>query len=365
MPRKQGTLRVIGNGETARILARSVVTLLAVTVVSLMGFTAAACQAKQPAVSPLPPGPTLAGPLLEVGGRLIFAKFNELWSLELSTARLEKVVAFSEQSFVGWPAVSPDGKLVAFSLYRPGRTPQELGGSDLFVMNATGGDRRMVLAHDTPGSALSEPAWTPDNAGLYFTRRGLDGSARIERIGLHGTGRITVVPNAQSPAVAPDGSRMLYLTTNPKTSSQILWTAGLDGSGGKPLVTDQDFTLLGFPRFAPDAKRVAFVAVGGPTSPAKPATPSSGKALPGGIFEPSPAYAHGVPWDLWVINTDGSGLHRLTAMGGDTPVPAWSPDGRWIALAMEFGVYVIDLSGKPPLLVADDFTTGGVTWLPR
>ncbi|MEK7215064.1 MAG: hypothetical protein AAB289_05675 [Chloroflexota bacterium] len=332
---------------------------------ALSSLTGAACQTKQPAIATPPAGPTVAGPLPDVAGRLLFAKYNELWSLEPGTAKLEKMVAFQEQSFVGWPAVSPDGKLVAFSLYRPGRTPQELGGSDLFVMSSAGSDRRMVLAHDTPGSSLSEPAWTSDSAGLYFTHRGLDGSARIERIGLDGTGSTPVVPNAQSPAVAPDGSRMLYLTTNPKTSSQILWTAAVDGTGAKTLVTDQDFTLLGFPRFAPDSKRVAFVGVGGPPTPAKPAKPPSGRAFPGGLLEPSSAHAHGVPWDLWVMNTDGSGLQRLTEMGGDSPVPAWSPDGRRIALAMEFGVYVVDLIGSPPLLVAEDFTTGGVTWLPR
>ncbi|MSQ27605.1 MAG: hypothetical protein EXR51_05645 [Dehalococcoidia bacterium] len=348
-----------------RFFSRTLLALLAAGVVAVTGTTVTACQAKQPAIATPPPGPTVAGPLPGVAGRLLFAKYNELWSLELGTAKLEKMVAFQEQSFVGWPAVSPDGKLVAFSLYRPGRTPQELGGSDLFVMSATGSDRRMVLAHDTPGSSLSEPAWAAGSAGLYFTRRGLDGSARIERIGLDGAGRTPLVPNAQSPAVAPDGSRMLYLTTNPKTSSQLLWTAGVDGTGAKTLVTDQDFTLLGFPRFAPDSKRVAFVAVGGPTPPAKPASLPSGRALPGGLLELPPAYAHGVPWDLWVINTDGTGLKRLTEMGGDSPVPAWSPDGQRIALAMEFGIYLVDLIGSPPLLVAEDFTTGGVTWLPR
>ncbi|HJZ54066.1 MAG TPA: biopolymer transporter Tol, partial [Gemmataceae bacterium] len=32
---------------------------------------------------------------------------------------------------------------------------------------------------------------------------------------------------------------------------------------------------------------------------------------------------------LWVINADGSGLHRITTIWGE--YPAWSPDGRLIA----------------------------------
>ena len=34
---------------------------------------------------------------------------------------------------------------------------------------------------------------------------------------------------------------------------------------------------------------------------------------------------------LYLMNTDGSGLYRLTSDAGSDSNPAWSPDGQWIA----------------------------------
>ena len=44
-----------------------------------------------------------------------------------------------------------------------------------------------------------------------------------------------------------------------------------------------------------------------------------------GLFEPPTAEAHGLPWDLWLINSDGSGLRRLTSFYEDLPMAAFSP----------------------------------------
>lgn len=333
-------------------------------VAALAALAVMGCQPKAPtAVTPPPEAAQPAAPAPDAPGRLVYGRYSELWTVQPSTAQPQKMLSLGEQAFVGGPAASPDGRSIAFSLYRPGRTPQELGGSDLFVMPAAGGDRRQVLAHDAPGASLAEPAWTPDGAALYFTRRTTDGNVRIDRVGTDGAGRRTVVPNAHSPAISPDGARLVYLTTNPQTYAQTMWSAAPDGSGAKAIIPERDFTLMAMPRFSPDGKRIAFSAVGGPQGAPGP-TPAPPGRTQRPWFEPPVAHAHGVPWELWVANADGSGIARLTAMNADTPVPAWSPDGRWIALAMEFGVYLIDLGGKPPHPLLDDFTTGGITWLP-
>ena len=63
------------------------------------------------------------------------------------------------------------------------------------------------------------------------------------------------------------------------------------------------------------------------------------------ISAPATAEAHGLPWDLWVVNTDGSGLRRLTQIYEDLPMAAFSPDGAQIAVMAAGGFYLMDSDG--------------------
>jgi hypothetical protein len=54
------------------------------------------------------------------------------------------------------------------------------------------------------------------------------------------------------------------------------------------------------------------------------------------------AYAHGIPWDPWVINPDGSNLHRVATVGGDEPSVSWSPDQTHLLVYGGTGSFVVD-----------------------
>ena len=116
------------------------------------------------------------------------------------------------------------------------------------------------------------------------------------------------------------------------------------------------------PRFSPDGSLIAFVAVGGPGTTPPPAA-SSAPGFPLAWPEPATAEAHGIPWDLWVITPDGSVLRRLTDLSEDSPVPAWSPDGKWIAFGAEFGLYLAQPQTGEVRRILDAPALGGIAWV--
>lgn len=116
------------------------------------------------------------------------------------------------------PAVSPDGRQVAFSSDRDRREFRGVNSADIHVMDSNGANPRPI----TPGREgewAGSPAWSRDGETLYFYRRRLDReeSMRLRRavfdFGLSAVpvagGEVRSVldlPQVMlSPAVAPDG----------------------------------------------------------------------------------------------------------------------------------------------------------------
>ena len=94
------------------------------------------------------------------------------------------------------------------------------------------------------------------------------------------------------------------------------------------------FADLAYPQFSPNGTEIAFVA---------PQSGVNGHLSPFDILlGVQLAFAHGIPWDPWLVSADGTGLRRIAETGADEPSVAWSPDALQLFVYSGTGSYLIE-----------------------
>jgi TolB protein len=183
------------------------------------------------------------------------------------------------------------------------------------------------------------------------------------------------------PAWSPDGSRIAFASYSGTTLGTYLMVMGADGSNMRLLKRYKKGSLKGmigaWPSWSPDGSKIAFqvctnceiggsnyeisyVAVKGkyyapgqvhdvtnsPYSDMFPAWSPDSKKI---VFASDRDYINAdtlrFRQDLYVINTDGTHLQRLTT-SGNVSIPRWSPIGGYIAYAWQSinpNIYLLNL----------------------
>jgi Tol biopolymer transport system component/DNA-binding winged helix-turn-helix (wHTH) protein len=241
------------------------------------------------------------------------------------------------------PAVSPDGRMVAFargelgsgealhllaltSNLRPAGAPKQLASAGHSRSPAwTADGRRIVYTDLSPGITFGSGAWTIGlDAGdvphplpalgrnvalpavartgrLAYSRQILQSNIWRQEIPLRGAAIPQPVRLTASSAVdynaqySPDGGRIAFSSN--RSGSREIWTCASDGAQCVQVTTFNGFT--GTPRWSPDGRRIAF-----------------DSAAAGQM-------------DVYVVDASGGSPSRLTDVTHGN-VPSWSHDGRWI-----------------------------------
>jgi tricorn protease len=315
------------------------------------------------------------------GKQLAFIRFND-GQFELAVATRDgsdvHAVARLEPDFkYYYPRWSPDGEWIGYvrSIYFD---------DELFVAPAKGGEPRRVV-HDR--SMLRGFSWTEDSRGLvYSSSRGTTmlylPSFNLWTVGLtggeprqltfgessyvhpdmrHGSAVIasrvqmqfniwkypvdaSPVDNVrhatqithqtgqvQTPSIGPGDKEMVYLSDSGGHGN--LWIMKLDSGETRQLTFERDPARpVGVPVWSPDGKHIAFVIR---------------------------STIH-LDVDLWLINPDGSGLHKVQETGGSA---TWSSDGRWLYYnivkenSLVDQIFKVSPEGGEPLVIRNA-TTG-------
>jgi Tol biopolymer transport system component len=156
------------------------------------------------------------------------------------------------------PAISPDGKLLAFASDRAGA-----GKLDIWVKQIDGGDPVAV----TKGPANDyQPTFSPDGTRIAFTSE-REGGGIYVMPALGGEASL-LVPKASQPRFSPDGQYLLYVTGVP-TQRIGMGTAGshlfaMPLTGGSPVELNKGCTIVtSAPIWTPDSRRTLFAGMCG------------------------------------------------------------------------------------------------------
>jgi Tol biopolymer transport system component len=327
---------------------------------------ATAARPRNPAVEPTPPGS------LNLKGHFVFATGDGGLSVEQAGSNSPRVVFKATSTlYADAPALSPDGKQIAFSA--SSFTKEGAVLQDVRVMNIDGTNLRVVAAPAQPKITLGFPAWSPDGTSLYITQSYSTPPAtqhdEIDQVSVNGGALHKVIENAREASLSPDGKKIVYSQLNLNTYSSSLWMANIDGSHPQQLLADGVFAAIYGPRFSPDMRTIVF-AESGPATQKLPGAYAFNRFAPDDSCAVALAFiclvekadAHGLPWDLWLIHLDTLTFEQLTHIGADSPVPAWSADGKQIAFFDATGIYILDVATKKIHQVSDSRGYGGFDW---
>jgi Tol biopolymer transport system component/DNA-binding winged helix-turn-helix (wHTH) protein len=219
------------------------------------------------------------------------------------------------------PAVSPDGRTVAF-IRGPDRS------SELFVLaldsslSPSGEPRRLTSWK----RFTANPAWTTDGREIIVASGEFE-KTRLWRVPWSGGAETSAITSAGDfatlPAFAPDG-RLAFTHTGWNLS---IWALDLSASPNissklRPWPASSSLRDSS-PRFSPDGRHVVFVS------------------------NRSGAY------EVWMANADGSSTLQLTSISAPfAGSPSWSPDGSTVLFDAtnkgRFEVYAIKAAGGTP-----------------
>jgi len=339
-----------------------------------------------PSVSALPPtaqpqitSPTAGPAAAEALPPLFFTRAGNIWRSDGSPAAPQPITQLDAHSYAEYPAISPDGQQVAFVTTTQGPItettplPLPIPKTLLNVMRTDGSNSKILW--DPERGVLGQPAWMPDGQAVCVASAAVlsapdapvpDLQYQIVCVNVATAARQVLLGDASDLAFARDGTRTAFLRWHADSAAFTLNTAAADGKDERELISASAFSLLSAPRFAPDGRRIIFIATGGPaTGPdGGPIAQQERSAIERllDVFAPAVAQAHGATADLWIVNVDGTGLRRLTKINEDTPMAVFSPEGGTIALMGAGGMYLLNADGSQLRKVDALGDHGGLDW---
>lgn len=228
----------------------------------------------------------------------------------------------------GPPAWSPDGKRIAFTRYL-----SSTATSEVFVIDADGSNEVRL----TTGGAYYGVAWSPDSHSLA-----VDGASGGDSLNIYilsadapGPPPAVLITNGGSPSWSPDGKRIAYTHGTGYYDASQIYVRNVDGTDAHRATPDS-VGWNWYPEWSPDGKKIAFTRC----------TQTCG---------------------IYAIDVSSSTVTLLVGAGSGNQDPAWSADGKWLAMTVYGSTapsinYAPATGGAPRTILSNAYAP---SWRPR
>ena len=280
--------------------------------------------------------------------------------LHAETRRPMSFVDMMDMPLVQDPQLSPDGKRVAFVLFKSDwRANRPIG--HIYRINTDGTDQ-IQLTFGERGEA--NPRWSPDGSRIAFlARRDNDANNQVYLLDTLGGEARRVTTHPTAPAAiqwAPDGNAIYFAAADARTADERekdrlqddvyafeetnfkhrhLWVTDLDGKTRK--ITDGNYSVAGY-EVSADGKKLAMSRA------------------------PSPLLEHNSQSEVWVMDVDGANATQVTRNAVLESDASLSPDNSLVVFRAGANaqfepyynekIFVVPASGGAARLLVPDAT---------
>ncbi len=209
-------------------------------------------------------------------------------------------------------------------------------GSGFKRLTSEDGIRHYYPSLSPDGSSVIYSQYREDNVYELFEMSLEDGKTRqiSDRMGA-----------LTGPEISPDGRLIVFTRWTVASNTDMVWVMNRDGSQPRQVINGDGWD----PTWSPDGGQILFASDrSGPTQLYIVNLDGSGlhritnlPAIRGrsdwSSLDQIVTYS-GDAWkrELYLMNVDGSQVHRISPPGGDSQGPSFSPDGKWVAFTAYF-----------------------------
>ncbi len=298
------------------------------TLAPTAAVTATVARATRPPATAVPATPKPAA----LAGRIAYTvvsdptpRLHTIWVAKVDGSGAGKILDYG-----GWPALSPDGKRIAF-YQLPGGGKNE----GLYIADAFGGNP--VPVYISPGVCCIN--WSRDGTWLIFanSNRPNRPGGPILMVKVDGAFKTIVDLKVigSGPTFSPDGKQVAFSGCEPNTGTCGMRIVTADGTGQSRTVTRDNG---GNAQWSPRGDKI--------------------------VYQADDGAGHN---QVFVVNVDGSGKKQLTTGKGNDGQPIWSRDGGSIFWRSDqdgtsWAIYVMNADGSNRRKILSDVPPDSNLW---
>jgi len=310
---------------------------------------------------------------LNLTGRLLYldsnatSDFSRLKILDLGTGEITTLFQSPGGAWIFYMAVSPDNKQAILSYIDFSQNAASSSRALYIMPLEASASPKLVFEPPTDHDFYTQVEWSTEGDSIYYTH--YDGNDQSQGSIMSGydiyrmaypTGpSVKILDQAFWPRLSPDGTQLVYVSSNQDSGIDALFIAYADGSDPRQVVFSNSGApgIIDAPLFSPDGQSILFSA----PNPAQAYRPNWLDFLTGVKI----AKAHNVPSDWWSVPIEGGTVTRLTQIQTIKLFASISPDQKHIASLSGEGIFVMDVDGSNlRQILFDPLVSGTLRWIP-